>query len=763
MTAIRRIPISVPPVDGEAIDSWLEALAHRTQTAWADLNGALGWPRDVVTGLSPQEAEDLHAATGVAVDQLHAMTLARYDGIALAIAPKTGRLDKKFPWHPRRGTKFCPECLAESGGRWSLDWRLTWTFACLKHRCLLAGSCPTCGRIPRHSPLPSELVPLPGRCLGRRPGAKPGVGSMEDRCHTNLGTAEVLHFDDRHPVLTAQRIVTEVIATGHGRFGIYANDPQSAPLVLADLRAIAGKVLAYGTDDDIRERLPADLFDAYQSNQPVLPDRVGNHPRTAFQPPADASTAAAGVMIALQTVMSATATDAAASLRWLVDRISTRRASSGSVGDGLWHNIGTSAVLAAAQSATPAAPKTIDKLRYGSPAGGRSYPEPSAHDVAAFAQKLPTLLWPPWSLPLTLTGHMHRYMRRALPVVILLQAYNIDPKDAAHQLNTGLNARQIARFLRLLTTHDRWPQMHRAIIEYTDWLRTAAIPIDYNRRRQIDYTDLLPDQLWIAMCRDTATPGRGPSGAGVVRDYLAERISGVPSPGGKTPERRTLIADCPFHLTPELMTALDHHALIFLKDKGIHDEPVVYHPPADLIDGLDLPGKDLLNINVGQLQTAAVASSMTRALALKRANITREAARYVLAETPIPTTKHDHSWAMRQAQLVLPPDRLYELHHREGQSLKAIGEAAGVSRQTITRVARSYGMPTRNPGRPVQHQVSHEWLYTQYIVENRTLSDIAEELGATASTVARWAKNYGIPVRRGGGASHKSALAKKSA
>lgn len=753
MTEIRRIPITVPPMAGEAIDSWLETLAHRTQTAWVDLTGAVGRPRDAITRLSPQEAEDLSAATGVAVDQLHAMTLARYDGIALTIDPKTGRLDKKFPWHPRRGAKFCPHCLAESGGRWPLSWRLTWTFACLKHRCLLTSSCPSCGRIPRHVPIPDELAPTPGRCSGRRPG----VSSRGDRCHHALSSTEVLHLHDGHPALTAQRIVDNAIATGRASFGIYAHNPQPTAFVLADIRAIAGKTFAYATTEEIGERLPPDLVAAYLLNKPAQDDRAGNHPRAAYQPPAETSITAAGVTIALQCLMSSNTGEAATSLRWLFDRIRTPTMPLGPAAGAPWRNIGTSSVLAAVQSAAPADPKPIDKLRHGPLAGGRRYPQPSAAEVASFAQKLPTLLWPPWSLPLTTGGHMHRSARKSLPVVILLQAYAIAPNEAAHRLNSSLQDRQIARVLRLLTRHHRWPPMHQAIIAYTDWLRSAIIPIDYTRRRQIDYTDVLPDQTWFAMCRETATAGTGPSSAGLIRDYLIERISAAPSPGDTSPARRTMIADCPFHLTPGLVRELDDYAQIFLKDKGIHNEPVTYSPPTELIEGFDLPGKDLLNFDVNALHTA-IASSRTRTDTLQRANITLEAARYALSENPVPPQEHRDSRAIHRARVVLPPHRLYELHHAQGQSLKTIGEAAGVSRQTITRLAHYYGMPTQTPGRPVHCRIHPEWLYAQYIVKNRTIRDIADELDVSVATVARWAKNYGIPLRPRGGRSHKSAL-----
>ena len=40
----RTLPLRVPPVPGEAIDSWLEALARRSQVTVGTLTAALGWP-----------------------------------------------------------------------------------------------------------------------------------------------------------------------------------------------------------------------------------------------------------------------------------------------------------------------------------------------------------------------------------------------------------------------------------------------------------------------------------------------------------------------------------------------------------------------------------------------------------------------------------------------------------------------------------------------------------------------------------------------
>jgi hypothetical protein len=37
MSVVRTLPIRVPPLPSESIDSWLEAIAHRSQAAFDDL------------------------------------------------------------------------------------------------------------------------------------------------------------------------------------------------------------------------------------------------------------------------------------------------------------------------------------------------------------------------------------------------------------------------------------------------------------------------------------------------------------------------------------------------------------------------------------------------------------------------------------------------------------------------------------------------------------------------------------------------------
>ena len=130
MTWTRTLPIRLEPADGEALDSWLEALAHRTCSGFGDLLVAVGLPTANQQGagrwvarLTPEQQRSISDATETAADRIRAMTLDWYSGRALHIDPRKATTTRQSAWSQVRGSRFCPECLAETGGRWQLSWR----------------------------------------------------------------------------------------------------------------------------------------------------------------------------------------------------------------------------------------------------------------------------------------------------------------------------------------------------------------------------------------------------------------------------------------------------------------------------------------------------------------------------------------------------------------------------------------------------------------------------------------------------------------
>ena len=51
LIVVRTLPIRVAPILGEALDSWLEAIAHRTHTAFGDVLSAVGLARTRYDGV----------------------------------------------------------------------------------------------------------------------------------------------------------------------------------------------------------------------------------------------------------------------------------------------------------------------------------------------------------------------------------------------------------------------------------------------------------------------------------------------------------------------------------------------------------------------------------------------------------------------------------------------------------------------------------------------------------------------------------------
>ncbi len=121
MSSVRTFPIRLPPLPGEALDSWLEALAQRMHACMGDLlasvglasykirtSGHDGGAPDWAVLLGTGEAAGIAAATGIPPPQVEAMTLARYDGTAVRIDRAKGRVNRHHLWGRATGSRYCP-------------------------------------------------------------------------------------------------------------------------------------------------------------------------------------------------------------------------------------------------------------------------------------------------------------------------------------------------------------------------------------------------------------------------------------------------------------------------------------------------------------------------------------------------------------------------------------------------------------------------------------------------------------------------------
>jgi molybdenum-dependent DNA-binding transcriptional regulator ModE len=775
VNAVRTLPIRVTPLAGEALDSWLEEIAYRSRTEFNDVLAAVGLPARKPSGdsawivrLSAGEIESLGVATDATGSTLESMTLSRYFGRGIQVDPVTGRMGRGFLWGRGKGSRFCPDCLADSNGRWPLKWRLRWTFACTTHHRLLADACPDCGLIQRLRPHIGELIPQPCLCAAPRPGAR-----NHERCHSDLTIAGGPTLDADHLAIRAQTIIDDLIAAKAATFGVYADHPQPSMNALADVRTIAHRALSHGTPKDLERLIPADLLEQLRLGLEGHDDQRRRQATATPGPsvPARVATAAVGIVAALASLDSPSVAASAPTLRWLVGytpslghyvfATNKRRGSP------------TTPVLASMElAALETVLKPTDQLRYriGSPTPTPpTRSTPTAAHMLAWA--IPTALWPAWSLRLAVPNWDHRQLRLALSAAVQIVHSRLRLGEAIRLIDSPLKSPlDVSRLLRAFHRHEHWRDIRQALTTIADYLREGRVPIDYQRRRRIDYTALLPDSVWAQICLDTASEKGTAMRARVVRCYLFERLSGMPADmapfAHETTHFRRAVADFPGCLTTELASALQMHGSEFLEAHRITDEPPLWQPPATLLHGLRLPGPNLSTIDP-ELLRHMPAGTARIGHAADHFGISAAAARYLVEMNPA----HPPAWvsgkvprphgrgAYRIAKDALPPKRLTDLYIRQRQSLDVIASNVGVSKTVIKQLATAYGLELRPSGPKVKHIFDRNWLVKQYVDKQRSLPDIAAEVGVASLTVGRWLAKYAIPARAPGPGTHSAALA----
>lgn len=205
-----RLPIVLPPQPGEALDSWITAYARRLHTTGPELLKHMGINQVLSTLVSQPPTTDLDVIAqraGVPSELVHSMTLDPHISPARFPFLPSNAWTPTAPWRPLRdGSRYCPDCLEEHGGRWPLAWRLPWTFSCREHECLLIDSCPKCQGRPRASASRASDVHRPGRCTRRI-----HVGRTMPSCGHPLALAATTALPRDGAVLEAQQHVTTLL------------------------------------------------------------------------------------------------------------------------------------------------------------------------------------------------------------------------------------------------------------------------------------------------------------------------------------------------------------------------------------------------------------------------------------------------------------------------------------------------------------------------------------------------------------------------
>jgi hypothetical protein len=324
--ARRTLPIRVPIADGESLHSWVEALARRHRMTVRELLPALGLesprtPYGLIRGIPATRLRSIENQAGLPAGRLDDAVLDQFAALGLVGDAVPGPPSERWHlWTRASGARFCPRCLDETGGRWALSWHLIWSFACTRHRVVLAARCGSCGQVPRSAENRFDHLLDGNRCCHASPAhprSRPGPGMP--RCGSLLTGYPVQVLSARHPVLRSQMWIDRILAAclDSDRQMTMAGQSVPAAVAFAAVATLIRYVLA--RDEDLGGRRLRYMADALAGQGLRLSDRdisrpVGETYSTAVREPALFGVAAA---LALD-VLAAPSLDAAAdTMAWL--------------------------------------------------------------------------------------------------------------------------------------------------------------------------------------------------------------------------------------------------------------------------------------------------------------------------------------------------------------------------------------------------------------------------------------------------------------
>ena len=687
--SLRRLLHVAMPLPDEPFDSWVEFMAHSYGATVGEMARALGLigtdevpaaepqsARAWSTMLEPEQLRNLELTTDRSGDEFRAMTRTTFAASAIRFTPQ-GRISASCP-ATGVAARYCPECLADSGGRWRLSWQFPFGFACPRHKRLLVDTCPGCGRPPRLLAHPLTLVPEPRHCHNRPLTESPAFGA---RCGADLTSSAKFVAADSE-TREAQRAILRVIATGVGEFGIYADGRPSTIQVLSDMLLLSRAARQALVDGEDFEWMPATQADA----SPITSHRRSG---TVDLRPSTAREVALGNTLAFVALQSG-------------ERITDLLRGRVSVHTALDHY-------------SPPLRDHVSRAlgRTRRPTATLQAVTVTMADPAARAAKLPAVLWHEWTSRLAPRRLDAEIAGGALAAAVVFVGTRLTHGSAIKLLDIEAQGRQVSHVMRSLGRNGPEVDTIRAIARLAAFLDETSTPIDFARRRAIDYSGILPRDEWHEICRTAnVLPGGG-------RRWQAARAHVYSLLSGNRLARAPFAQETGFPSfaevrsfrdgLPEVVSReLNDSATAFLKARHI-DEPVAWVPDLELAGFVvDVP--------------ASGGSEWPRA---------------------------------RPARAAVKPTRAVAAYSA-GRSVREIAVEHGVARQTVSRVLEEAGVETRNGRRRADIDV--EWLRRRYIDERRTIPEIAAEVGVTMTTINRHLEAAGIPRRARGSASRATAI-----
>ena len=315
---------------------------------------------------------------------------------------------------------------------------------------------------------------------------------------------------------------------------------------------------------------------------------------------------------------------------------------------------------------------------------------------------IPSTFWPAWTARLLPRQERYPAVRGpALAASLLLAGTRLTHAEAARLLGDVISHWTVTTTLQRLHATPQWSDICTALTALAGHLDTQPAVIDYERRRHLDYTSLLPDAEWEDIRLRTERADHVQMSrrlAPYARHVLFTRLSGLPftrTPFSRSRNDRNFkngLAAFITALTPELAAELTRVAEEFLARHQIRDEPTVWQPPAKILDGLDLPGLDLASLDLDEIHKLVRTDGASAAAIARRSGTTSDAIRALLLDHPAPADPASGA-RRRRARYTISREQLWDLHHGQRLSFAEIGQRTGYSRTAITDLARVYEIP----------------------------------------------------------------------
>ncbi|GGJ75167.1 hypothetical protein GCM10010123_01430 [Pilimelia anulata] len=680
----------------------------------------------MLTGLTGEETTALTAATGTPDSVLAAMTLRRFDGVAVTINAQRRVLEHPPAWRRHAGSRYCPRCLRD-GGRWQLAWRLPWTACCPHHHRILAEQCPACLRRvrpdrPGHRGRPS----VPGTCTAAPAGTGAG-GHHTPVCGQRLDEVDTVVLRPDGSTIAAAGRVTELIDTS-------AAGEETGRDALADIFKLATRALSAVNHSGLSR--PAIV-------EGILADCGGVVPAPyASLGPVAAHTVAVSTAVAVAAHTAGPVGDEV--LAWLLNASGRQQPHSVLRP---WLRCQPPLVRRVLAVCDPTL-RAYHRLAYRSSTANPSPRDTGTDELVHRAAALPALMWPTWTAALLPVGQDRsgatRGARAALAALTLVPGSRVSTTQAMRMLGAPAAPNAISSYLARLTE-----TQHRITIDWlaelADLLDTDGSAIDYRRRRALFSTGATVDRgAYAELASQLGWPTPSRLQLRILDQHLTVLLTGAPPCGIN-------IYDGFNPLTVALPTALQR----FLDQQSRHcldthhiSEPCTWAPNLPTHRpplGIDYRLVDIAHLAdqiTAHLDAGRPLARITDATGIPPGHIK------LLAESTEVTAPA--RWWNRLADdpdhdTLLDPNRLRCLYYDQELPLRDIALRC-LADQTTVRAAMTAAGIHQSPSRPRKANISREWFDQHFIGSGKTVRQAARAAGCSATTLRTYAKSYGIAL-----------------